>query len=236
MLGIPTDVVDATEHLLQLADDLEPRRDRPGPASTGATSSSRAASGIDADVTRWVDDHPRLKARGGDADVHLRGAAQLLPRLSRPARRCSRSQVGDERVEGSARSSRTPTRTPTSARRPLRVCEDIAHGRRHDLADGRCGAPRSMLDAPGILCRLFSRRAASREHPQASSFPRDRARARVEPLDGVRRCRSRSTATTSATHREAVYEAAPGALLTVGLSRQGSELRGPGAELRSPDR
>ena len=30
MLGIPTDVVDATEHLLHLSDDLRPAADRPG--------------------------------------------------------------------------------------------------------------------------------------------------------------------------------------------------------------
>ena len=45
MLGIPTDVVDATEHLLRLADDWRPRRGRPRRASTTAASCSRPASG-----------------------------------------------------------------------------------------------------------------------------------------------------------------------------------------------
>jgi diacylglycerol kinase family enzyme len=66
MLGIPTDVVDATEHLLQLADDLEPRRIDMGRVN-GRYFIFSSGVGIDADVTRWVDDHPRLKARGGDA-------------------------------------------------------------------------------------------------------------------------------------------------------------------------
>src|SRR6201987_1020622 len=41
MLGIPTDVVDATEHLLRIADDWE----APSGGSTTATSPSRPASG-----------------------------------------------------------------------------------------------------------------------------------------------------------------------------------------------
>ena len=43
-LGIPNDVVDATEHLIGLADDFRPRRST-WAAATGATSSSPAASG-----------------------------------------------------------------------------------------------------------------------------------------------------------------------------------------------
>src|SRR3954453_2869163 len=63
MLGIPTDIVDATEHLLQLADnpvarpiDLGQVNDRYFVFSSGA--------GLDADATRWVDQRQRMKARG----------------------------------------------------------------------------------------------------------------------------------------------------------------------------
>ena len=45
MLGIPTDVVDATEHLLRLADDWRPAPGRPRRTSTSAASCSRPASG-----------------------------------------------------------------------------------------------------------------------------------------------------------------------------------------------
>ena len=64
MLGIPTDVVDATEHLLGLADAWQPRavdlarvNDRWFTFSAGA--------GLDATVVERVDGHPRLKARFG---------------------------------------------------------------------------------------------------------------------------------------------------------------------------
>jgi diacylglycerol kinase family enzyme len=65
MLGIPTDVVDATEHLLELAHDWRPRwvdlgfvNDRKFLFSAGA--------GLDASVVERVDAHPRLKARLGE--------------------------------------------------------------------------------------------------------------------------------------------------------------------------
>ena len=44
-LGIPNDVVDATEHLLGLADDFQPAQDRPRASPTAAASSSPAAPG-----------------------------------------------------------------------------------------------------------------------------------------------------------------------------------------------
>jgi len=64
MLGIPSDVVDATEHLLGLADAWRPR------AVDIARVNDRwftfsAGCGLDASVVERVDSHPRLKARFG---------------------------------------------------------------------------------------------------------------------------------------------------------------------------
>jgi diacylglycerol kinase family enzyme len=65
MLGIPVDVVDATEHLLRLADDWQPRR-----VDTGIVNDRHfvfsAGVGLDASVVERVDAHPRLKARLGE--------------------------------------------------------------------------------------------------------------------------------------------------------------------------
>ncbi|MGB0091843.1 MAG: diacylglycerol kinase family protein [Solirubrobacteraceae bacterium] len=65
MLGIPTDVVDATEHLLLMADDWRPRR-----VDIGYVNQRRflfsAGVGLDASVVEQVDAHPRLKARLGE--------------------------------------------------------------------------------------------------------------------------------------------------------------------------
>jgi diacylglycerol kinase family enzyme len=64
LLGIPGDIVDATEHLLRVADDFRPRlvdlakvNDRYFTFSSGL--------GLDASVVKRVDSHPRLKARLG---------------------------------------------------------------------------------------------------------------------------------------------------------------------------
>src|SRR5213080_4671674 len=59
-LGIPSDVVDATEHLLRMADDFEPRR-----VDTGIVNGRHfvfsSGIGLDASVVERVDSHPRLK-------------------------------------------------------------------------------------------------------------------------------------------------------------------------------
>ncbi|HET7177215.1 MAG TPA: diacylglycerol kinase family protein, partial [Solirubrobacterales bacterium] len=63
-LGIPNDVVDATEHLLALADDWAPRKVDLGMVDDRCFVFSSGA-GIDATVVRRVDAHPKLKARIG---------------------------------------------------------------------------------------------------------------------------------------------------------------------------
>ena len=64
MLGIPNDVVDATEHLLRLADRWEPRAVDLG-CVNGRFFTFAAGVGLDASVVERVDAHPALKARYG---------------------------------------------------------------------------------------------------------------------------------------------------------------------------
>src|SRR5919107_2885245 len=61
-LGIPNDVVDATEHLLGLADELSPRRIDLGRVN-GRHFVFSCGIGLDASVVRQVDARPKLKAR-----------------------------------------------------------------------------------------------------------------------------------------------------------------------------
>ena len=63
-LGIPNDVVDATEHLLGLADRFEPRRIDLGTAN-GRRFCFACGAGLDATTAQRVDSRPKLKARGG---------------------------------------------------------------------------------------------------------------------------------------------------------------------------
>jgi diacylglycerol kinase family enzyme len=64
LLGIPTDLVDATEHILQLADRWEPRRVDLGKVN-GRHFTFAAGMGLDASVVERVDRNPRLKKRFG---------------------------------------------------------------------------------------------------------------------------------------------------------------------------
>src|SRR3954447_4740575 len=61
-LGIPADVVDATEHLLRMADDFQPRLVDTGRVN-GRHFVFASGIGLDASVVERVDSHPRLKRR-----------------------------------------------------------------------------------------------------------------------------------------------------------------------------
>jgi len=60
MLGIPGDVVDATEHLLRVADDWRPRRVDLGTAN-GRCFTYSSGFGFDASVGKRIDRRPKLK-------------------------------------------------------------------------------------------------------------------------------------------------------------------------------
>ncbi len=61
-LGIPNDVVDATEHLLRMADEFAPRLIDTGRVN-GRHFVFSSGIGLDASVADRVDSHPKLKAR-----------------------------------------------------------------------------------------------------------------------------------------------------------------------------
>src|SRR3954447_13193028 len=63
-LGIPNDVVDATEHLLSLADDFRPRKIDLGLVDKRHFVFS-CGVGLDATVVQRVDAHPHMKAQMG---------------------------------------------------------------------------------------------------------------------------------------------------------------------------
>ncbi len=76
MLGIPGELIDATEHLLALADDWHPRRvdlgvvsasgrDGDDPIADRRCFTFASGLGVDASVVERVDANPRLKARLG---------------------------------------------------------------------------------------------------------------------------------------------------------------------------
>ena len=90
MLGIPGDIVDATEHLLAMADDWRPRKVDLGVVN-GRCFTFSSGLGLDASVVERVDANPRLKARFGPyfftwvAVTHVHAP---LPACARRACRC----------------------------------------------------------------------------------------------------------------------------------------------------
>ena len=65
MLGIPHDVVDATEHLLRTAPTAGSRGRSTSGRVNGRWFTFAAGVGLDASVVERVDSHPHLKARFG---------------------------------------------------------------------------------------------------------------------------------------------------------------------------
>src|SRR5947199_3843078 len=98
MLGIPIDVVDATEHLLRLSDDWRPRKVDVGRVNDRHFLFS-AGVGLDASVVERVDAHPRLKARVGEW-YYTAVAVRTFSRhyLLHPPR--LEASLGDDRVTG----------------------------------------------------------------------------------------------------------------------------------------
>ena len=98
LLGIPADVVDATEHLLGIAHDWHPRHVDLGRVNDRHFLFS-AGLGLDASVVERVDSNPRLKARLGEYYYAWAAIATLHRRyVLHPPR--LQATVGGEAVEG----------------------------------------------------------------------------------------------------------------------------------------
>jgi diacylglycerol kinase family enzyme len=98
LLGIPADVVDATEHLLGLADRWAPRAIDLGQVN-GRWFTFAAGMGLDASVVERVDRHPRLKSRFGAWYFTEAAVATFLQRyIVHPPKLAV--EVGGETVHG----------------------------------------------------------------------------------------------------------------------------------------
>lgn len=161
-LGIPNDVVDATEHLLALADEWAPR-----PIDLGRIDDRRfvfsCGAGIDATVVRRVDAHPRLKSRAGPYYFTWAAISAFYRQyMVRPVR--LRVDVDGESAEGVTALAQNSDPFTYFASRPVRVCENVA------LDDGTLslGVLRraAQRDMPTLIPRLFSERRPAARHRQ----------------------------------------------------------------------
>src|SRR3954469_7536220 len=122
-LGIPNDVVDATEHLLSLADDLRPRR-----IDLGVVNDRRfvfaCGVGLDASVVRRVDSKPGLKSRAGEYFFTWAAVSAFYRSYLRNPARLS-GEADGERREGITAIAQNSEPFTYFGSRPIHVCEDV---------------------------------------------------------------------------------------------------------------
>ncbi len=178
MLGIPTDVVDATEHLLRMADDWRPRRVDFGRVN-GRGFLFSAGVGLDASVVERVDAHPHLKARLGEYYYTWIGVRTFNRHyLLRPPR--MEVELPDARVRGVTTIIQNGTPYTYFGNRPVEMGEGatLTSG---DLA-GVVLTRASPADIPTVTWRALSARARLPRHRRVHPF-RGLSELRVRSLD-----------------------------------------------------
>jgi diacylglycerol kinase family enzyme len=166
LLGIPVDVVDATEHLLRIADDWRPRRVDTGIVN-GRHFTFSAGVGLDASVVERVDAHPRLKARIGEwyyASVGIRTFNRRY--LVHPPR--LETTLGEETVRGVTTVVQNAEPYTYFGNRPVGVGEGAALDS-GDLA-GVVLRRATPFDLATMTWRMLSRRAHLVNHRHVHGF------------------------------------------------------------------
>jgi diacylglycerol kinase family enzyme len=166
MLGIPTDVVDATEHLLRLADDWRPRRVDLARVNDRYFTFS-AGVGLDASVVERVDAHPRLKARVGEW-YYTATAVSVFNRryLVHPPR--FEAEIEGQLVTGVTAIVQNAAPYTYFGDRPV----DIGDGATLDSGDlaGVILRRASPIDIPTVLWRALSSSARVSDHRRVHGF------------------------------------------------------------------
>jgi diacylglycerol kinase family enzyme len=179
MLGIPSDVVDATEHLLLMADDWHPR-----PADLGVANGRRftfaAGMGLDASVVERVDAHPRLKTRFG---VWYFTWAAIRTFLRRYVVRAPRLEVraDGQTLRGVSAFFQNGSPYTYFKERPV----DLVSGARLDSGDlaGVVLTRANPVDMPTVMFRALSGAARIARHRRVEAFS-GVTEAVVRSLDG----------------------------------------------------
>jgi diacylglycerol kinase family enzyme len=209
MLGVPVDVVDATEHLLRLADDWRPRRvDLAHVNGRGFTFAG--GIGLDASVVKRVDGHPDLKARLGEwyyawaaVSTFTKDYVVHPPKLD--------VDLGDRTVRGVTVAVQNGGAYTYFGARPVPVAEGLA------LDDGAIGGAvlerAGPIDIPTVAARLLSHRRPVGGHRRLSSF-RTPGEVRAVSVDG-RPVPMQVDGDYIGDASEAVFGVWPGALLVV---------------------
>jgi diacylglycerol kinase family enzyme len=167
MLGVPGEIVDATEHLLRMADAWEPRKIDLGRAA-GRYFVASAGYGLDAAVTRAVDLKPQLKHRYGEWYFTWAAVRTFFRRyLVHPPHVVIETDAG-ERLEGIDAILQNGDPYTYFNVRPLHVAENSS------LESGRLAGAMlhraTPVDVPTVAFRLFSKRHRLVDHRQITGF------------------------------------------------------------------
>jgi diacylglycerol kinase family enzyme len=180
-LGIPNDVVDATEHLLRIADSFHPRRVDLGRINERYFVFSSGV-GLDASVVEHVDAHSYRKARFGPWYYTWAAVASFTSSyLVHPPR--VRVEAGGRSVEAVTAIVQNSDPFTYFARRPIRVCEGAG------LDTGTISLAAltraTPLELATLVPRIFAARASTVVgHRHVESLPAVRE-ATVAALDGA---------------------------------------------------
>ena len=154
-VGIPNDVVDATEHLLQLADDFRPRRVDLGRVDERYFVFGSGV-GLDASVVARVDAHPHRKARFG-AWYYTFAAVTIFGRRYIVNPPVVRVTAGSRTLTGVTMVVQNSDPFTYFRTRPIRVAEPAG------LETGSLAATvlkrATVLELPTLIPRLLSTRA-----------------------------------------------------------------------------
>ena len=165
-LGIPNDVVDATEHLIGIADDFHPRRIDLGRCN-GRHFVFACGVGLDATVVRRVDAHPRLKARARQWYYTWAAVTGFYRHYLRDPVKLE-LEVDGEKHEGVTAIAQNSDPFTYFASVPIRICEDIG------LDDGTLSMAllhrAKQRDMLPIAARVLSRRLHAARHRQIDEF------------------------------------------------------------------
>jgi diacylglycerol kinase family enzyme len=164
MLGIPSDLLDATEHLLALDDDWHRRKIDLGVVN-GRCFACNSGVGLDAMVVERVDSNPHLKARLGPYYFAWVTVSTFFRRyLVRPPR--MRVQVGGRTLEGVLAIIQNGATFTYFQDRPIEIAEGV------ELDSGALAGGvlhrATLMSMPSIAWRALSRRARVLGHRQVS--------------------------------------------------------------------
>jgi diacylglycerol kinase family enzyme len=179
ILGIPADIIDATEHLLALADDWRVCRVDLGRVN-GRCFTFSAGVGLDAEVVANVDAHPRRKARFGEWYYASTAVWTFVRRyLSRPPR--LEADLDGEPVPGATVIVQNASPYTYFGELPVRMAP------RASLTDGALGGVvlrrATPLVAPTIAWRALAPMTTVAGHRQIHAFA-GLTRLTVRSLDG----------------------------------------------------